>query len=200
MAGLCPNRQSLLDWSRYGHLSRKQGFWSDLIWGEKSPPLVAMAINILIPTLIWVTWLIFSVDEVWMSGDMAIPKNMIGMMLILFLAMSTLSMMLIYVTLVQIVILTKRHSSAIWSINAITVLIALPIFMGVLLMINTVQVPLLWMFTPLPILVLYKGSILTCVLGFSLQLGILGLLIAQLKKQIHLTGSSETQTLLNTAS
>ncbi|NEQ78703.1 MAG: ABC transporter permease, partial [Okeania sp. SIO2C9] len=52
IATLSPSRQTLLDWvhSRRERASHPQGFrkntlLSDLIWGEKSPAIVAIAIN-----------------------------------------------------------------------------------------------------------------------------------------------------------
>ncbi|MCC5899611.1 MAG: hypothetical protein JJU32_17055 [Phormidium sp. BM_Day4_Bin.17] len=49
---LSPGRQNLQDWARYRHRLSQTGvqshysLWQDLLWGEKSPSILAMAINI----------------------------------------------------------------------------------------------------------------------------------------------------------
>jgi hypothetical protein len=55
---IIPRRDVLQDWCRQTDLRVKKGFvrwWPDLIWDDRSPALVALAINLAIPGVIWVS-------------------------------------------------------------------------------------------------------------------------------------------------
>jgi hypothetical protein len=55
---IIPRRDVLQDWCRQTDLRVKKGFvrwWPDLIWDDRSPALVALAINLAIPGAIWVS-------------------------------------------------------------------------------------------------------------------------------------------------
>ena len=66
IAALTPTRQTLLDWARYRHEGRmhhgrrewRRALLQDLVLGESSPALVAIAINLLIPIVIWTPWIL----------------------------------------------------------------------------------------------------------------------------------------------
>ncbi|HAX77789.1 MAG TPA: ABC transporter permease, partial [Cyanobacteria bacterium UBA11372] len=71
MAALFPHRQALQDWARYRRekVSNRKSFWKssllkDLIWAEKSPALVAIAINLIIAVIPLVGVVIFSSAEI----------------------------------------------------------------------------------------------------------------------------------------
>jgi hypothetical protein len=54
---IIPRRDVLQDWCRQTDLRVKKGFvrwWPDLIWDDRSPALIALAINLAIPGAIWV--------------------------------------------------------------------------------------------------------------------------------------------------
>jgi hypothetical protein len=67
IAVLAPQRQALQDWARYRRekVATGKGFWNralvqDLLWGEKSPEILAIALNLAIamtPFLVWITFL-----------------------------------------------------------------------------------------------------------------------------------------------
>lgn len=63
---ISPQRQTLLDWARYAHEDRRQGVkrsyskWGDWIWGERSPSVVAIAINLGIVAAIWMPWILLN--------------------------------------------------------------------------------------------------------------------------------------------
>lgn len=63
IVALSPRRQALLDWTRYHQqrLTRGKNFWNralvhDLLWDEKSPALLTLAINLLITVPCIVPW------------------------------------------------------------------------------------------------------------------------------------------------
>lgn len=55
---VAPERQNCLDWARYRHQQPREnrGLIGDLLWGEKSPAVVAIALQVLIVTGVWVFW------------------------------------------------------------------------------------------------------------------------------------------------
>ncbi|MEQ8960058.1 MAG: hypothetical protein RLP02_19400, partial [Coleofasciculus sp. C2-GNP5-27] len=64
IVALSPRRQALLDWTRYHQqrLTRGKNFWNralvhDLLWDEKSPALLTLAINLLITVPCIVPWI-----------------------------------------------------------------------------------------------------------------------------------------------
>jgi hypothetical protein len=58
IGGLSPTRQTLQDWARYQVGRSKKALVQELIWGEKSPATIAIALNLVITALIWVPWLL----------------------------------------------------------------------------------------------------------------------------------------------
>ena len=66
IAALTPSRQTLLDWARYRHEGRMQhgrrewrrALFQDLVFGDSSPALVAIVINLLIPMVLWTPWIL----------------------------------------------------------------------------------------------------------------------------------------------
>ena len=57
IAILSPQRQAIQDWARYRY-ERSRSLWQDLIWSEKSPAQIAIAINLLIATIPLLCWII----------------------------------------------------------------------------------------------------------------------------------------------
>ncbi|MGF1488065.1 MAG: hypothetical protein ACFBSE_13335 [Prochloraceae cyanobacterium] len=63
-AALNQDRQTLQDWSRYRHQNTERcSLIEDLIWGEKSPATVAIAINLLIIFSYSLIWILLSALE-----------------------------------------------------------------------------------------------------------------------------------------
>lgn len=191
MVVLSPSYQSLLDWARYGHLNHHKRFWKDLAFGEKSPPILAVLINVLIPTLIWFIALVFYNQ----SDHYSNPFDELSALQILLCPLMTISMILIYGMITQIFMLNQSKNSKIIMTSVILALIIIPAFAA-----TFTKLPILFIFTPIPVMAFYpfhQGSLLASFIGFGLQLVILGALTVKLKRQIYLVGASETQTLLN---
>ncbi|NEP43060.1 MAG: hypothetical protein F6K35_29090, partial [Okeania sp. SIO2H7] len=148
IALLSPQRKSVQDWARYRHqqinndetaivkglaISLKQ----DLIWGEKSPALVAIGINLVITGLIWSSWILLWHD------------NEIKLRAILTLILS-LNLILIYAAIVQFVLLMKVKKPAIWAVGILDSLISLPPIALLLLSISPNNHSNLWLFSTFP--------------------------------------------------
>ncbi|NJN22339.1 MAG: hypothetical protein HC812_15615 [Leptolyngbya sp. RL_3_1] len=51
------DRQTLQDWARFRHTRQvRMALWQDLLWREESSPLLAIALNLLLATLLFVGW------------------------------------------------------------------------------------------------------------------------------------------------
>jgi hypothetical protein len=63
---LTPHRQAIQDWARYRHYYKFGGkgkLWQDLLLGEKSPGVVAIALNAVLASLILIPWILKSGQE-----------------------------------------------------------------------------------------------------------------------------------------
>ncbi|NJM89750.1 MAG: hypothetical protein HC847_23990 [Hydrococcus sp. RU_2_2] len=200
ISALSSSRQILLDWSRYKHQSYtrdprsapvgNRGLWNDLIWGEKSPAIVAIAINLLITAAIWIPWLLSLSDRVLSNLSLSKSEAILGLLL-------TIGIVLIYAAIAQqLTIKLKPRSRINPTVAWVMVIVILPLALGGVLALEKIHFPLLWIFSPFPVLYFIQGTIATSILGLGLQFTLLGFLMRQLTKQIQKIGASKTQVLL----
>jgi hypothetical protein len=192
ISALSPSHQTLLDWARYKHQSytRKRGLWNDLIWGEKSPAIVAIAINLLITAAIWMPWLLSLSDRILADLHLSRPKLFLGLLL-------TMGIVAIYAVIAQQLTIKFKPQSRIDLVAVVgSVIVILPLAIGGILAAEQIQFPLIWIVSPFPILCFMQGAIATAILGLGLQFTLLGFLIKKLTEQIQKVGASKTQILL----
>ncbi|NEP13588.1 MAG: ABC transporter permease, partial [Symploca sp. SIO2C1] len=152
IALLSPQRQALQDWARYKKLqTRHNTSVQDWVWGEKSPAVVAMAINLAIaitPILLWIILQSFEqLNKTKIFFDLA------------FFA----SWILIYATMVQLMLMMKTPKREVWAAGAVGSLICLPpIILGVLGIFPN-ENPTMWLFSTLPWVGLEYGVTTTTV-------------------------------------
>jgi len=122
IAILSPPRQTLQDWARYRQEkhARSNHFWpsgllTDLLWGEKSPALLAIALNLAILALPILLWILLLPS----SSDLSKGKTLLGLWL-------TLNLSLISALLVQLTLLMKTAKRAFWATAAGFAIIVLP--------------------------------------------------------------------------
>ncbi len=126
IAAITPKRQAVLDWLRFERIDRRQ--LEDWIWSEKSPAPLAIAINLIIISLIWVPWGLLS------SG------NRIN------LPLSQFFTLMIYALIVQLILLKQIQRPAVWAIGTIATLLFLPPVFLLLLTITPDKAPVIWAF------------------------------------------------------
>ncbi|HAX77788.1 MAG TPA: hypothetical protein DCY88_18600 [Cyanobacteria bacterium UBA11372] len=188
---LTPSYQALLDWSRYKHLevnNRNYSLMGDLIWGEKSPAIVAVAINLAMTAVIWLPWMLLSLQK---NGSESIhtPQLLLGWFM-------TMNVMLIYVAIAELLRLTKTPT---WLIFASTGLSAIVLTTGTIWHLAANKLPLvqfLLLFSPFPIVSLALGGTTITFLGLLAQLATLSLLTWQLTRQVQKIGASSSQSYL----
>lgn len=184
---LSPHRQALQDWARYQHqqTSKPNSLISNLIWGEKSPALLAIAINLVITAAIWLPW-------VFLSRQPASNKAEYGIGFIF-----TLSLILIYAAIAQTTLLSKTKKRAVWAaVKLASVIFLLPITF-LLVAQNPQTHPFLWLFSPLAFVSVEYASSTTIFIAFLSHLSILSLLSLRLTRKLKKTGESASKSLLS---
>jgi hypothetical protein len=187
IAAMSPNRQALQDWARYRSTGtqslQNRSVVRDLIWGEKSPMPVAIAIQLAIAAAIWVPWILL-----W-------PENE-GKLQAILGVIASVNLFLIYAVLAQLMLLMKARKPAIWAVGTVGAAIFLPLVVLLLMSATPDKAPLLWLFSILPWLALEHASATTVFLAFFAHWSILGLLSAVLTRKLQRAGESASKALL----
>ncbi|AFY36063.1 hypothetical protein [Calothrix sp. PCC 7507] len=194
IAALSPHRQTSQDWARYRKMYSSQQLgdgklFKDLIWGEKSPGLLAIAIN----AMIVITSLIIFIS---------LPNLGIDHKIYAFYALAIAgSLVMLYAALVQLTLLMKNQHRVFWSVGIVGAVIVLPVIIGAMFYSYSSHNSFLWLFTiAAPILVISpEGKSLSAITLFIAILShwsLLGLLIFQLTRKLRKAGESATKVLL----
>jgi len=198
IAILSPHRQVVQDWARYKH----QGVWKnsllkDLIFGEKSIALIAMTINLAIvttPLLIWIA--VAPILNVHHTPNLlGLGNNVHRTNAILGLALF-ISMMIIYATIAQLMLMMKTSKRSFWAIGTLTAVMFLPPMILQLLTIYPSKNATLWLFSSFPWAGVKYASTTTIFMALLAEFSILALLNFQLTKRVKLAGESATKALL----
>ncbi len=120
---LLPSQQSLVEWSRQRPVNNKKGrsLLADLIGHEKSPAMLAIALNIAIAAAVWLPLVAMGNG---FRGMM--PKLLLGIGLTTVLAV-------IYSTITHWVLFWKVNQRYAWMVSLVSVLVFLPPIFGMVL-------------------------------------------------------------------
>jgi len=191
IAALSPQRQMLLDWARY---RREQGpavkkRWShsllrNLIWGEKSPALVAIALNLVLATSVFTPWVL-----TWQDAS---QKFQAGALIALGMVL-----MLTCAVIAQCMLFLKTPKRAGWAAAMVGGFIVLPpsILAALSIYPSSVAAPL-WLFTIFAFGSIDKVSAMDILFGFLVQISIFSALTLRLTSQLRKAGDSESKALL----
>lgn len=191
IAALIPQRQMLLDWARYRRerVSSSKRFWSrsimtDLLWGEKSPALVAMALNLGIAIAIFTPWIL-----AWSERSLqvrAIASLGLGATFILICA-----------TIAQMILFMKSPRRTMFTAIAIGGLVAFPPVILGMLSLYPHAAPIAWLFSAFAIAAVESASLPMIFVSFLGHLSILSLLNIRIARQLKKAGESESKALLS---
>jgi hypothetical protein len=187
IAALSPHRQAMQDWARYRHQkrsSRKGGLLADLVWGEKSPAILAVMLNLLIASVSLLAWM-----ALW-------PINEYKTLAIWGLLV-TVTLISVYAALAQVMLFMKTPKRAPLAATSVASLIVLPPIVFSLLAMTPTTNPGMWMFSAVPWIGLETVSgisVFLAAIGQSLMVGLLSL---QLTRQLQKAGESTTKALLS---
>ncbi|MEO6863357.1 MAG: hypothetical protein ABI180_17760 [Microcoleus sp.] len=184
IAALTPERQALYDWARYRQqiVPTSHKLWRrypilDLIWSEKSPASLAIAINLIGSTLILTPFL--------MMNENAFAATI-----------AFINLILIYSALTQLFLFAKIKNQEIWAACTVGGAIILPPIILSMLSVNPQTAPLIWVFSVIGGSILESASAPTILLSILGQWSVLVLLNLQLKRQLRIAGESASKALL----
>ncbi|MCF2147285.1 ABC transporter permease [Desmonostoc muscorum LEGE 12446] len=197
IAILSPHRQAVQDWARYRHqeVSRHKSIWWDLISSEKSPALVAIAINLTIVSIPWLVWIsLTSVLDT--GGSLSWADDTVDRLKLILAVALSISMMLIYASVAQLILLLKTPKRSFWAIGTIGGVMFLPPMILEFIGMSSWKHPTIWLFSTFPWSAIQYSGATTIFMAFLAQLSVLTLLNFQLTKQVRLAGESATKALL----
>jgi hypothetical protein len=194
IAVLSPHRQALQDWARYRResVSTRKGFWhrtlvKDLMRGEKSPSLIAIAINLVIATTPFFVWILL------------LPTEYLDKIKGLFAVAFFISLMMIYASIFQLMLLMKTNKRSLWATGTIVTLLVLPPMIIGVLCIDTIQNPTLWLFSTFPWVGIEHATTTTMFMALLGEWGVLVLLNLHLTRQLRRAGESASKALFTKA-
>ncbi len=196
IASLTSDRQSLYDWARYRQqiVPSNQKLWRrypllDLVWSEKSPAIVAIAINLLSSSLIVICGLIYTLKTKMETFDTNLFWGVIF----------GINLILIYAAIAQLFLFLKTRNQEIWAVGTICGAILLPPVILSMLLLTLEKAPVFWLSATLPIFWTsssYIGFETTILVSILSQWIVLALLNLKLRSQLKLAGQSASKALL----
>ncbi|BAZ10945.1 hypothetical protein NIES4071_27690 [Calothrix sp. NIES-4071] len=200
---LSHERQTIQDWARYRHTdsSNRGGWWHkslfrDLIFGEKSPALLAFALHLSIMAIPITIWVIRS-EQLnvnknytinWLIQDAGRFKVILGIALLAVL-------WAIGATVAQRMLLLKTSKRYLWALGTSSTLMFAPALVLVILNNTISKNSPLWLFSIYPWAGLAETSLPIIFMSLFTQVMVLGFLNIRLTKQIKLAGESATKAL-----
>ncbi len=189
---LSPHRQILQDWARYRHQTQQnhRSLLKDLILGEKSLAIVAIAFNLGIILLYSIPVLVLS------------PLNVMEQLDIFCGLLLSVNMSLIYAAIAQRLLLLKTPKRSVIAALAVAILMILPLISLRILGLSPSTGAIGWFFTFVPIFAVSQLplSIGAAAGAFLVVLGhwtIFALINVEMAKQLQKMGQSQTKALLS---
>jgi heme exporter protein D len=177
---ITPNRQTLHEWARYRHQMPRKSLISELLWGEKSPALMAVAVNMAIATVL------LSPAIVRLSADF-----FNGILELVAFAIAVLMMAVIF----QIMLMLKMPRPELWAVGSWMACWLVPVISTELIGFTSAG-RVLWFFSIAPWLAVGSEPVITVLGALMVQLSVFGLLTSRLIRQLDRAGVSESKALL----
>ncbi|MEC4983467.1 MAG: ABC transporter permease [Oscillatoria sp. PMC 1068.18] len=189
IALLSPHRQTLYDWARFRHQnpSHRRNLMKDLLWGEKSPATLAIAVNLAISCAIIVPCLVLLPLK-----EYKIP--------FLFGLLLTASITLLYAAIAQSLLLMKTRKRALWAAGTVSAAMILPLICFAVFRIDPNLNPGVWLFSFVPVVATQYAQTTTVLLAILGEWTAILLVNFQMTKQLQKAGESETKALLSSRS
>lgn len=184
---LTPSRQILHDWARYRHQESaiNRNILSELLLGEKSPGILALAANLGIITL-YILPSIFSLTR----GGLRLP--------IFWGWLMTINLVLICGLIIQIMLQMKNKRRFLWATGAIAFITITPLVIFACFSIDPIDQPLMWLFSIVPTLVTTEVALGSYIfLGLCVQWLAIAVIGGGFTYNLRKAGESETKKLLS---
>ncbi|BAZ39237.1 hypothetical protein NIES4101_51890 [Calothrix sp. NIES-4101] len=203
---LSPQRQDILDWSRYRRLNRqhnqdrKNHLLEDLFLGEKSPSQLAIAVNLLLIIVPFLAWIIlspsFAVETInsfllnillWKVSNVNSLHLLLGIGCFFVLT-------IIYATIYQRLALLPVSQPFSWAMASILLLNIIPAWILMMMKIYPSQNPIPWLFSTFPWLG-FSASIPIILVAFLSEIMVLVVCNLQFMRWSERVGNSTTKEL-----
>ena len=184
------------DWSRYRRErknTQQRKFWQrelvqDLLFNDKSPALLSIAINVGMILLIWVPISLFFTVKFGVDGWRFLACVCLGA-----------SLVLIYAAIAHLVLFLNVKKHNLWTMGIIAVVVTLPI--GVALIMSSGGNPkglaaFILLFSPFAPAGVFGLSGEIIFAAFTAQLAMLAVLTRQLQRKLQISGQSHSKELL----
>ena len=185
---LTQERQALQDWARSRRQSRRkvwdQTLVRDLIWGKKSPAMVAIALNLAIASAILIPWIMFGLD----------PGKKLSALLSLFISSN---LILLYAVVAQLMVFLRTQKPGLWVTGSVSAMIILPPVILGLLSLQPYETANLWLFTPFAWASIEHASATSVFLAILGQWGLITLGTLQMTRQLRRAGVSASVALFS---
>ena len=192
---LLPSKQTLQDWSRYRRErknTQQRKFWQrelvqDLLFNDKSPALLSIAINIGMALVLWIPISLF------------FAKNgVVGWQFLACVCIGA-SLVQIYAAIAHLVLFLNVKKHNLWMMGIIAVVVSLPI--GVALIMSSGGSPkglaaFIFLFSPFAPAGVFGLSGEIIFAAFTAQLAMLAVLTRQLQRKLQINEQSQTKELL----
>ena len=183
IAALSPGRQTCIDWARYRHNSEegRQGLWNDLMWGEKSPAVGAIAFNLLEANAILLPWVLLSQT----SAD---KFSAIACLLL------NTGLLFLFASIAQLILLMKSRKRGLWAAGTVGAAIVLPPVIFAIFSVDPEHG--LWLVTAFPLSAVQSTSVMAVFGLFVTQLTAACLFNWQVTRQLQKAGESTSKAVL----
>ncbi|MDB9540587.1 hypothetical protein [Anabaenopsis arnoldii] len=192
IAALTPHRQTIQEWARYQHVYShsypgKHKLIKDLIWGEKSPNILAIAINALI-------YVIGSSIFILASSLPVLHK------LNILLALTfVFTLIVIYAAVAQLMLLMKNGRRLLWTNVILAAVMIVPTILLAMLFRDSAHSSLLFSVLAPVVIISSETAAITNAIAIMGHIAIFGLLLWQIKRQLKTLGESGTKALLKSS-
>lgn len=188
VALILPNKQTMQEWSRehFNHRDRhqyRQTIIQDLIWHDRSPIILAMLVNLLIPAIVWGLCFAIFINDL----DLII-KSICGIIIVSILT-------LIHSIIINFICLRSSTKNVV-TIPLIFIMSSLPVYMGFIGLINPAYKDLsvaMLMFSPFAWIAVAQLPILNIGMIMMGQLGILAGLNKIFQRRVQKLGAADIQ-------
>jgi hypothetical protein len=178
---LSPQRQTLQDWSRYRHQTPKKirNLLIQLIWNNHSPSTLAIVINYLISSIIYLPAIFF----------LSVGNERLALILGLIVQ---LSLLVLFTTVTQLLLMLKTKKRNLFALSGLAVMIFFPLITALIFQLEPKIAPLIWLFSVVPMIGLVNFQFNTFLFSILGQVGAIALLNLQMTKQLQKLGESKT--------
>jgi hypothetical protein len=190
VALILPNKQTIQDWSRehFTHRDRhqdKQALIQDLIWHDRSPIILAMLVNLIIPAIVWGLGFVIFIDDL----DLII-KSICGIIVVSILT-------LMHSIVINFICLRSSTKNTV-IIPLIFLMSSLPVYMSFIGFMNPAYKDLstiVLMFSPFAWISVTQLSLLNIGMIMMGQIGILAGLTQLFQRRVYKLGASDIQSI-----